>query len=634
MLSPSLKNSSQIENLTVFLYFIPQLGRKLVMRKTEYTLIFLSLFLAPLHLAFAADEEIPIVENPLTVTEAKFVPSTVGRGATTELQVKISIVDKYKAYIDMFKLRPESPENLKVDQLKHSPTIKFDDPFSKRVREAVHDESVMKAIIEIPSTIASGEQEVKFAFTYQACTKSHCMFPKTIELKARLNVDESSIASLAKSEPAKTEQAVSSDGNESAFDKARKQGVVSLFLFVFFAGVLTSLTPCIYPLIPITLAVIGARAKEQTRMKSFLLSVCYVLGIATTYSVLGVGAASTGALFGAALSNIYIVTGIALLFVLMGLSMYGLYEVQAPSFVRDRLGNAKTGSGAKGAYISGLISGVVASPCIGPVLVTILTFIAQTGNKALGFGLLFTFAMGIGMLLIAVGTFSHLLGKLPKSGSWMEVVKFIFGTTMVGMAFFYIKPIYPQWLYLALLSLATVAIASSYGAFEPNEGLSSSGRIRKGLMILILSLGVFIGISALNQKLGLFQAASIGAGAAKAEHLPFQNYDEKLVAEAAASGKAVMIDFFADWCAACKELEMYTFSDPSVEKVLREKFVLLRVDATTDTPELQRLKEKYKVIGLPTLIFYDTKGNRRDDQTVTGFEEAALFAKRFESLLK
>jgi thioredoxin:protein disulfide reductase len=586
--------------------------------------------------AMCALAETPVLEDPLVITSAQFSPIVAGPGATTELQIKVEIVNQYKAYTDMFKLRANTPANLKVDKLRVAPTHKFDDPFSKRVREAVEGVATIRSTVELPNDVVNGDQEFVVNFTYQACTKDHCNFPKTIPVKARIQITNSHIVGQAA--PPAAQQKISAApfeeapkiSNENAFSRAQERGVIAMFIFVFIAGLLTSLTPCIYPLIPITLAVIGAR-REQSRLKSFSLSVLYVLGIATTYSLLGVGAASTGALFGAALSNIYIVTGIAVLFVLMGLSMYGLYEVQAPAFVRARLGNTQTGTGFKGAYLSGLISGVVASPCIGPVLVTILTWIAQTGNKALGFGLLFTFALGIGVLLIFVGTFSHVLSRLPKSGPWMEAVKFIFGTTMVAMALYYIYPLYPRWLFYVLVSAAMVSIASVYGAFEPIKNSSPTQKIRKGLMLALLVMGFVFGASGVALKMGLFTNDYLLASKSETS-LPFQKYSEQLIQEAKAAGKPVMIDFYADWCVACKELEVFTFTNPEVEKILREKFILIRVDATSESAELDNLKTKYGIVGLPTIIFYDHTGTLRPDLTVTGFEDAKTFLNRISAI--
>lgn len=590
--------------------------------------------------AFAAEGSgaIPVVENPLTVVDSKFVPMKAAQGATTEVQIEMVLVEHYKAYVERFKIKAVNPATLKVDSPRLSPVVQFMDVISKQMKDGIKEKGTLKATVEVPLDLAPGDYDVEFAMTYQACTDEHCLFPKTIPVEARLTVPTEN-AALALGDSQATPSNGSSAGisdPQSSFEEAMQKGIFFAFAFVFLGGVLTSLTPCVYPMIPITLAVIGARTKGQSRMKSFTLSVTYVLGIAVTYSLLGVVAASTGAMFGAALSNVYVVTAIALLFVAMGLSMYGLFEIQAPAFVRDRLGTANTGTGYHGVFLTGLVAGVVASPCIGPVLVTILTWIAQTGSKALGFGLLFTFAIGMGILLVVLGTFSHLLNKVPKGGHWMEVVKFTFGTAMVCMALYYVAPIYPTWLFHALLGGALVLIASAYGAFDANEGLTGALRMRKGAMIVTFVIGMVFALSAVVDRAG-FKVPSGGAlltseSASSTAKLNWQPYSDQAVADAAKTGKPVLVDFYADWCAACKELERDTFPDPRV-KDLSEKFTLLKIDATLDSDEVQRLKKKYRVIGLPTLIFYDTAGIVRSDLTVTGFEDAEKFSGRMKTAL-
>ncbi|MCM2281917.1 MAG: protein-disulfide reductase DsbD [Bdellovibrionaceae bacterium] len=587
---------------------------------------------------------IPVVEDPLIVVDSKFIPQKAAPGQTTELKIEMTLVEHYKAYVERFKLKAVSHATLKIDVPRLSPITQFMDTISKSMKDGIKEKGTLKATVEVPLDFSPGDYDVEFALTYQACTTEHCLFPKTIPIKAKLTVSRAD-AVLAKADEVKRDGAStgttagssassSASTSKSSFESAMAKGLVFAFAFVFFGGILTSLTPCVYPMIPITLAVIGARTKGQTRWKSFTLSVTYVLGIAVTYSILGVVAASTGALFGAALSNIYVVTGIAVLFVAMGLSMYGLFEIQAPTAIRDRLGTTNTGNGYSGVFFTGLISGVVASPCIGPVLVTILTWIAQTGSKALGFGLLFTFALGMGVLLIVLGTFSHLLNKVPKSGPWMESTKFVFGTAMVAMALYYIEPLYPTWLFHALLALALVLIASVYGAFDTRANLTAPLRLRKGAMIVTFAIGLLFALSAVNVRAGLNLAfpGGVAERAASANKLNWQPYSDELVAQATQGGKPVLIDFYADWCAACKELEELTFPDERVRD-LSEKFALLKIDATEDSDEIRRLKQKYGVIGLPTMIFYDTSGTIRADLTVTGFEDAETFSGRMRTAL-
>lgn len=579
----------------------------------------------------------PVNNDPLTAN-AKFLPSQVGEGGTTDLVIEMKLAENYHAYLERFKLAIESPDDLKLDQFKITPVVQFMDTFSKKMKDGVENKATLKALVEVPKGFKHGSHVAKIKLTYQACTTDHCLFPKHLTLDAPFEVVSADAATAgAQVENQRPPAAPTSANKGSDFEQALGKSTFAALLFIFGMGFLTSLTPCIYPMIPITLAILGARTKGQSKLKSFSLSFTYVLGIALTYSILGVTAAKTGALFGSALSNIYVVTAIGVLFVAMGLSMYGLFELQVPAFLRDKVGTAQTGSGYGGAFLTGLIAGVVASPCVGPVLVSVLTYIAQTQNVVFGFVFLFTFAMGMGVLFMVLGTSSALIGKVPKAGAWMEIVKFIFGTVMVGMALYYVKPLYPTWLFNALLGIALVLIASAYGAFEPNEKLEGSGRVRKGAMLAAFIVGLVFTISGLMEKAGIplvpaggLVAGTTGAKAEDFQKLNWQPFSEAAVEEAVRAKKPVLIDFYADWCGACKELEQYTFTDARIRE-LSGKFALLKVDATEENPALDLLKKKYTVMGLPTMIFYDTTGAMRTDLTVTGFEDADQFLKRMNA---
>jgi thiol:disulfide interchange protein DsbD len=317
----------------------------------------------------------------------------------------------------------------------------------------------------------------------------------------------------------------------------------------------------------------------------------------------------------------------------MSLSMYGVFELQVPAFIRDKVGTAQTRTGYGGAFATGLIAGVVASPCVGPVLVSVLTYIAQTQNLFLGFVLLFSFAMGLGCLFIVLGTSSALISKMPKAGAWMDITKFAFGTVMVVMALYYVKPIYPVWLFNTLLGVAVVLIASAYGAFEPNESLTARGRLRKGVMLAAFVIGlVFTGMGLLDKAGVQLSAPGASSLVASSPKLNWQKYSDEKLASALSAKKPVLIDFFAEWCGACKELEHETFTDSRVRE-LSEKFVLLQIDATDDFPGLDKLKSTYGVMGLPTMVFYDGSGVVRREFTVTGFENADSFLKKMNGAL-
>ena len=656
------------------------------------------------------------VENPLKAS-AIFSPATISIGANGELNISISLEEGYHAYLDKFRLKAEDPRVIQIDNLQIDPVVTFQDSFSKTVKKGVVNTATIKTRFEVPQNLSLEEiedkphsttskekaspgknilgfalrtfrekkiinyddvelksgfhseptkkdLEINLLLTYQACTKSHCLFPKTIKIPASLQIVQGptigpapSIAALHEpklknvntgtvnqgAQQNKTSVAPSqASGNSndysindsSSFKKALSKGYLFALLFVFLVGMATSLTPCIYPMIPVTLAVLGAKSHGQKKSKSFALSIVYVLGIAVTYATLGLIAAQTGALFGSLLSHPVVVSVLAILFILMGLSMYGAFELQAPRFIRNYLGHKKTDKTYLGAFFAGTISGVVASPCVGPVLVSILTHVAQTQNMLFGFTTLFVFALGMGVLFIVLGTSSALLRHLPKSGPWMNFVKFIFGSIMISMALYYIKPVYPTWLFRILLGFALAAIGSGFGAFTPLKRRSSMRQIQKGSLLTLVAIGIaFISFGTLEVSGITFNSGQIFTSQRDSyPKLNWTPFDETMLNEARDSGKPVIIDFFADWCAACLELEHETFTDPRVQH-LSNRFLLLKVDATQESKDLDRLIERFQVVGLPTLIFYDERGHIRDDLTLTGFESADQFLDRMNSLL-
>ncbi len=417
---------------------------------------------------------------------------------------------------------------------------------------------------------------------------------------------------------------VASDGG--LFEK----GLFLAFIFVFVGGFLTSLTPCAFPIILIS---IPALTKEGGgKAHKFLLSLIYVLGIATMYSLLGVVTASTGKAFGMFMQNPIVVGVFVIFFIAMGLSSLGAFIIQLPSGMMVKMNNLTGGTGYVKAFFSGLFLGVLAAPCVGPVLAGVLAYIAQTGNILLGFLLLTTFAFGMGVLILIIGTFS----PNWRSGAWMTKINTIFGILLFAVALYFLKDIssiiltpfnklYQYNNYLFIGVTATFFIVGTLlktFSYEEMFLLQFKEKIKKviGAILIALSIFMFAGMFLFIQ------------GKSKVNWL----YSEKpAIEKAIKEGKPIMIDFGAKWCAACKELEKYTYNNESISEYLNDNFISVYIDCTEteDSPECVYANDKYNVqYQLPTVVFIESCGRLRDDLTLKGFEKADEFIKRLKKI--
>lgn len=387
-------------------------------------------------------------------------------------------------------------------------------------------------------------------------------------------------------------------------------------VLVFLGGLLTSLTPCVYPLIPITVSVFGAK-KSEGRGRSIALTTVYILGISVMFTSLGIAAAMTGQAFGTVLSNPWVVTALAVLFAVFAASMFGAFDFQLPTSVQTKLAGVGK-AGFLGAFVMGLVAGVVAAPCTGPVLSGVLVHVAATQNVPLGAALLFAYSLGIGVPFFLIGALSI---SLPKSGAWMDSVKSIFGIALLALAVLYLRDAFPP--VRAALSLKTVA----YGAVVA-AALVSLGVLLGAVHRTFSSWPVEGALKGLGVALAIVGLAlRPGAPLAKPPPVPHAEWlasEEKGLVQAQAFKKPVIIDFFAEWCAACKDLDRYVYTD---DLFLNEanRFVLVKVDGTNETDALEALYKKYKVDGLPTVIFIDSTGKVHEDKTVKGFLKPSDF---------
>lgn len=590
--------------------------------------VVISLFIG-LGLAYAASpvEDSPNPQKAVLTAEGQLVPFQIDASQVAELNITIHLIEGYKAYADQFKVSIQNPEGFHVSKIQISPLKSFFDKFTKKQREGVLKTAVLKTVIEAPRSLQGVPHELEVQLTYQACSEGFCLFPQTTTVKVPFQVKEPTVLVDESGSLEKDTSLLSMN-----FSQAFKRGLLWTFLFVFAAGILTSFTPCIFPMIPITLSVLGRSAHVRTRGENFFVSVLYVLGIALTYAIMGVVAASTGALFGSFMSHPVVLSVMCLVFLAMSFSMFGFYEFQAPAFIQNRFADTSDLTGYSGAFFSGVMSGVVASPCVGPVLVGILTYIAKTQNLWLGFFLMFVYALGMGQIFLVLGLFSQSTKLLPKSGPWLDGVKHVFGVLMLGAFYYFLSLLLPQRFWDIAFGVGLALLAGYFGAFTPPD--KNWKRVRKGLMQAMVILGgAFIVTGVFELRASLQQKMIHEEPGYNVKATNWLPYSEAALAKAKAEGKPVIVDFGADWCAACKELEQYTFTNQRFQ-LLSTRFVLLKFDATNESPELEALRVKYEIVGLPTLLFFSDKGELRKDLTLTAFEEADPFIERMTKAMK
>ena len=439
------------------------------------------------------------------------------------------------------------------------------------------------------------------------------------------------------------------------------RGLFLTLAAVFLGGVMVSLTPCLYPMIPITLSIIGARGVGQKPLTGFLRSLVFVLGIAIVYSALGFFVARTGGTIGFLLQNKWFVLSMAAFFVAMGLAMMDFFTIQMPASISGRLQSGANRGGYGGAFLLGLVTGVVASPCGSPVLAGVLVVAAQSGSGAIGLALLFAYAMGIGLLFLLLGTFPAFLGRVPRSGLWMEDVKKLLGLVMIGVAIYYVRPIMQDglfWVLVAMTGAATGLLllvkAKERKAFRSllwswrTVGVLSlaiglyAGFVRTPEAFGAAPMGVAMavpadGVKGSGETSGTLTSAGDGqtsgiASATAKDGLVWLTSEAEGLRVARETGKPMMIDFMAEWCAACKQLDKETFTSPQVQSALIADFVLVKIDCTEENAENSALQKKYKSMSLPTVAFTTPDGKILDNLTLYEFEKPEKFLERLDQV--
>jgi thiol:disulfide interchange protein DsbD len=573
---------------------------------------------------------LPVVEeqtSKVTVggtAETEALPFSVkpGVGAPGLAAIDVSVKEPWHVNRDFLTVRVDEGSAYTLGDLDAPPGEKYEDKATGITRMDLSGDFT----IRVPVSGPPGRVELPVIVMLQACKKELCKLPE--DLRVTVPVDVGAVAAVASAAPPEIENLGSS------FDKARSAGILPLLGLVFGAGFLVSLTPCVLPMVPITIGIIGARS-AGSRLQAIALSATYVAGLAIVYSALGIAAGFTGMMFGAWMQSVWVVGAIALFFVIMGAAMFGFFDIGLPSALQTRLSQIGGGGGFGGAFVIGMVGALVAGPCSGPVLLSIIALIGQKGEVALGALLMVVFSVGMGLIFIAAGAFST---TLLRPGAWMDTVKKSFGIVMWIGAIYFLAP-HLSATTTALVTAAMLIVTATFAwPADESEGFWIA-RSRKLYTVVGGLVGAYLLVGVLATKgfiLPPIQLAAPGAQgpAATGTSIAWSNDHDDSLALAQAQNRPLLIDFTADWCAACKELEHFTYTDPQVIAA-STNMVPVMIDATNGSdPEVKALLEKYEVRGLPTVKFLKPDGQPLEHLTVTGFLKADEFLPRMEAALR
>ena len=557
-----------------------------------------------------------------------FSLDVIARDAHT-LQANFRITPGYYLYRDKnsFEIKGQAVKitavNLPRGEMKQDPNFGATEVFHQS----------FQAEITLARGPAAGAESIVLNAVYQGCSEQGlCCRP--IKQTLRISLPDAKTGMLPPpvmtvGQPAKP-QAVPSEGSQIA--QLFRGGSFWLIVpFFFGAGLLLALTPCVFPMIPILSGIIVGRGHKITHMHAFILSLAYVLGMAITYAAAGVAAGYSGHLSSNAWQTPWVLGSFSAVFVLLSLSMFGFYELQLPSALQSKLtdtSNKLHGGHLSGVFMMGALSAIIMGPCVAAPLAGALLYISQTHDALLGGVALFSLAMGMGAPLLLIGTSAGVL--LPKAGAWMEAVKRFFGVTLLALAIWIVQPLLPIGVQM-LLWAALLIFSGIYLHALDTLPHNASGwhKLFKGIGLFALLLGVAYLIGALSGAHDILRPlGNIGRSEAQAPAtLRFSRirdvaeFDNRM---SQARGQTVMLDFYADWCISCKEMERFTFSDATVQARLNP-VLLLQADVTANSEADKALLERFGLYGPPGILFFDAQGREQNDFRVVGYQDAAQF---------
>ncbi|MBW7902743.1 MAG: protein-disulfide reductase DsbD [Rhodocyclaceae bacterium] len=542
-------------------------------------------------------------------------------GQTAE--IRFAIAKGYYLYRDKFRFKAE-PEETALGAPQFAPgKMKQDDLFGEV--EVYFKEAVIRVPVE---RVNSGPLPLTLAVTSQGCADGGICYPPQVQ-KVNLTLPDPATT------PAAPPMSAGSGGDESGqiAQLLKDAGFWAVVASFFGFGLLLSLTPCVFPMIPILSGIIvgsGGNDRKVSHGRAFALSLAYVLGMAVTYAAAGVAAGMTGTLLSAALQNAWVLGGFALVFVALSFSMFGFYELQMPTFLQSKMSEEAShlkGGSLPGVTAMGALSALIIGPCVAAPLAGALLYIGQTGDAVLGGVALFTMALGMGAPLLAVGLSAGSI--LPHSGPWMEAVKKAFGVILLATAVWMISPVIPVAAQMLAWALLLIVPAIYMHALDPLPAHAKGWhRFWKGIGIAMVVAGAAMLLGVLAGARDPLQplAGLRGVAAEETRHLAFARVKTlaELEERIANAGRPVMLDFYADWCVSCKEMERFTFADARVQQRLADT-LLLQVDVTANSDDDKALLKRFSLFGPPGIIFFDRAGREVPSVRVVGFQNADAF---------